>query len=59
MKRYSLALYELAEELTVVEEVENHSNAIIKLISESEDFKSLIKDPTNNQKDQLLVISKI
>ncbi len=59
VKRYSLALYELAEELTVVEEVENHSTAIIKLISESEDFKSLIKDPTNNQKDQLLVISKI
>ncbi len=41
VKRYSLALYELAEELTVVEEVENHSTAIIKLISEGEDFIKL------------------
>ena len=57
--RYSLALYELAEESKVIEEVEGHSIAIIKLISESEDFNSLIKDPTNSQKDQLLVLSKI
>ena len=58
-RRYSLALYELAEESNVIKEVENHSIAMIKLISESKDFNSLIKDPTNNQKDQLLVISKI
>ena len=29
------------------------------LISENKDFSSLIKDPTNNQNDQLKVISKI
>ena len=57
--RYSLALYELAEELNCVNEVEIHSNALIKLISENKDFSSLIKDPTNNQNDQLKVISKI
>ena len=54
-RRYSLALYELAEESNVIKEVENHSIAMIKLISESKDFNSLIKDPTNNQNDQLLV----
>ena len=57
--RYSLALYELAEELNCVNEVEIHSNALIKLISENKDFSSLIKDPTSNQNDQLKVISKI
>ena len=57
--RYSLALYELAEELNCVNEVEIHSNALVKLISENKDFSSLIKDPTNNQNDQLKVISKI
>ena len=57
--RYSLALYELAEESKIVEEVERHSLAILKLISESDDFNSLIKNPTNNQNDQLLVISEI
>ena len=57
--RYSLALYELAEESKIIEEVESHSIAIIKLISESEDFNSLIKDPTNSQKDQLFAITKI
>tara|TARA_B100000029_G_scaffold513927_1_gene614967 strand:+ start:2980 stop:3537 length:558 start_codon:yes stop_codon:yes gene_type:complete len=57
--RYSLALYELAEELNCVNEVEIHSNALVKLISENKDFSSLIKDPTSYQNDQLKVISKI
>ena len=57
--RYSLALYELAEEMNCINEVEIHSNAIINLISENNDFNSLIKDPTNNQNDQLAVISNI
>tara|TARA_B100001996_G_scaffold65611_1_gene47521 strand:- start:246 stop:803 length:558 start_codon:yes stop_codon:yes gene_type:complete len=57
--RYSLALYELAHELNFVDEVENQSIAIIKLISENKDFNSLIKNPTNNQNDLFLVISKL
>ena len=57
--RYSLALYELAEELNCVNEVEIHSNALIKLISENKDFSSLIKDPTSNQNDQLKVSWRI
>ena len=40
--RYSLALYELAEESKTVDEIENHAIAMIKLISENEGFQSLI-----------------
>ena len=58
-KRYSLALYELAVEANVLSDVEDHSVSIINLIASSEDFKSLIKNPTNNKDDQLNVLSKI
>ena len=57
--RYSLALYELAEEANSIDEIEKNSLAIIKLISSSDDFNFIIKDPTNQKKDQLNVISKI
>ena len=57
--RYSLALYELAIETNVLNEVELQTSSIINLIAASEDFKSLIKDPTNNKEDQLKAINKI
>jgi len=57
--RYSLALYELAEESSATHEIEKDSLSIIQLISNSEDFNSLIKDPTNKKEDQLNVILKI
>ena len=57
--RYSLALYELAVEANVLTNVEDHSVSIIDLIASSEDFKSLIKNPTNNKEDQLNALSKI
>ena len=57
--RYSLALYELAIETNVLNEVELQTPSIINLIVDSEDFKSLIKDPTNNKEDQLKAINKI
>ena len=57
--RYSLALYELAEESNTTHEIEKDSLSIIQLISNSEDFHSLIKDPTNKKEDQLNVILKI
>ncbi len=57
--RYSLALYELASENDVLSEVENHSSSIINLIETSEDFKSLIKDPTNTKEDLLKVLNEI
>ena len=58
-KSYSQALYELASEEKKLNEVEEHVVSIIKLISQSEDFNSLIKDPTNKQEDQLNVINTI
>ena len=57
--RYSLALYELATEANVLEEIEIHATSIVDLISSSKDFKSLIKDPTNNKEDQLNALNKI
>ena len=57
--RYSLALYELAIEADILSEIEVHSVSIINLIASSVDFKSLIKDPTNNKEDQLNALSKI
>ena len=57
--RYSLALYELAIEANMLKDIEVHSASIINLITLSEDFKSLIKDPTNNKEDQLNALKKI
>ena len=57
--RYSLALYELATEANMLSEIEVHSVSIINLIDSCEDFKSLIKDPTNNIEDQLNALNKI
>ena len=57
--RYSLALFELAIENNELAEIENHSSSIINLIIANEDFKSLIKDPTNKKEDQLKVLEKI
>ena len=57
--RYSLALYELAEENKHVQEIENQSTALIKLIDESKDFKSIVSNPTNKKEDQINILSKI
>jgi len=57
--RYSLALYELASETNMLTEIENQSSSIINLISKSEDFNSLIKDPTNIKEDQHNALNKI
>ena len=58
-KSYSQALYELATEEKNLNDVEEHAVSIIKLISQSEDFNFLIKDPTNKQDDQLNSINII
>ena len=59
VNRYSLALYELAEESESINEIEEQSSAFINLISRSNDFNLLIIDPTNKKEDQLNVIMKI
>ena len=56
---YSQALYELANESKFLNKIEDQVVALIKLISESNDFNLLIKDPTNKQEDQLNIISII
>ena len=59
VKSYSQAFYELANEEKNLNEIEDQTTALIKLISQSEDFNLLIKDPTNKQEDQLNVINII
>ena len=57
--RYSLALYELASETDVISKVEANSNGLLKLILNNNEFKNLIKDPTQNQDTLNKVINKI
>ena len=57
--RYSLALYELAKENNSVDEVEEQSISLLKLIDESKDFSSLIKNPTNSVNELQDVINMI
>ena len=57
--RYSLALYELAEESNLLSQIEMNSVSILNLISISVDFNNLIKDPTVSQNELTNVINKI
>ena len=58
-ERYSLALYELANESNLLKKVEDQCLSILDLISSSKDFSNLIKDPTSSQEDLLKVINNI
>ena len=44
--RYSLALYELAEEANVVNEIEKQVEALLSVIKTSVDLDFFIKNPT-------------
>ena len=57
--RYSLALYELGKESDKLNQIEDQSNAILKLIDDNEDFKNIIKDPTISRDILLSIINKI
>ena len=57
--RYSLALYELASEASVITKVEENSNSFLELISNSKDFRNLNKDPTLSQEILKNVMNKI
>ena len=57
--RYSLALYELANESNVLAQVEDQCSSILNLILSSKEFSNLIKDPTCNQEDLLKIINTI
>ena len=57
--RYSLALYELANETNSLSKIEENSQALLNLISSSKDFNNLIKDPTVSRNILNQVIDKI
>ena len=57
--RYSLALYELAEESNLLSQIETNVLSVLDLIENSQDFNKLIKDPTVSQSDLKNAISKI
>ena len=56
---YSQALFELASENNLINDIEKQVISILGLVNNSMDFKDLIKDPTNKIEDQLNVINKI
>jgi len=56
---YSQALFELASEKNLINEIEKQVSSILELISNSMDFRDLIKDPTNKIEDQLKIMNKI
>ena len=56
---YSQALYELASENNLIDDIEKQVSSILELISKSKEFNDLIKDPTNKIEDQLEVMNKI
>ena len=56
---YSQALFELASETNLVNDIEIQVSSILGLISNSKDFKNFIKDPTNKIEDQLKAIIAI
>ena len=56
---YSQALFELASENNLIDQIEEQTLDLLNMISKSTDFNSLIKDPTTKIDDQLLTIKKI
>ena len=57
--RYSLALYELAEDSNLLSKIETNSVSILNLIGTSVDFNNLIKDPTVSRNELINAINKI
>ncbi len=58
-KRYSLALFELADEANLLNQVEKNSSALLSLISKNKDFNNFIKDPTISKDILINTIKKI
>ena len=57
--RYSVALYELAKESNELNEIEKNCLSFINLISNNEEIKSFIKNPTIKKEELITIISKI
>ena len=58
-ERYSLALFELAEESNLLIEIEDQALSLLNLINQSDDFCNFVKDPTINQEDLSKAINTI
>ena len=58
-KRYSLALFELANESNTLPSVEENSTAFLNLILSNKDFSNVIKDPTVSRDVLVNIINKI
>jgi len=57
--RYSLALYELADESSTLVQCEENSFAFLNLINENKDFNNIIKDPTLNRNALTKIVNLI
>ena len=57
--RYSLALYELAEESGSIKDIEEQSLAFLKLVEKSQEFDYFIKNPTNAKTEQQNTLMEI
>ena len=57
--RYSLALFELANEAKILSSIEENSTALLNLILNSKDFNNVIKDPTVSRDVLISIIDKI
>ena len=57
--RYSLALYELAEESNSLIQIEQNSIALLDLISNDKNFRNFIKDPSIKREILISVINKM
>ena len=56
---YSQAFYELASENNLIDLIEKQAISVLKIIVQSNEFRLLIKDPTNKKDVQLNAINKI
>ncbi|MDC3036376.1 ATP synthase F1 subunit delta [Candidatus Pelagibacter sp.] len=57
--RYSLALYELASESNVLNQVEENTTAFLKLVSNNKEFYNITRDPTMSRHVLIEIINKI
>jgi len=56
---YALAVYELSQENSELNEVENGMNSFKKLLSENSDFKEMILNPIVTKEEKNKVITEI
>ena len=57
--RYALALYEFAEEKSELSNVEKNINELLEIYNTNEELRNFVKNPTQSQSNQLVVLSKI